>query len=85
MSFFSSSLAQYVETAWRWHAALVVLRDANEPADTASPEEFDRHYGLLYGCVDLILDAVRRIDPAVAAEEPHATWIELIRENSFSP
>lgn len=55
----------------------------NEPADTASQEEFDSHYDLLYNCVDLILDAVRSIDPAVVAEEPHVTWLELIRENSL--
>ncbi|MFE9451653.1 SUKH-4 family immunity protein [Streptomyces sp. NPDC006739] len=83
MSFFSSSIAQFVETAWRRHAALAVLGGVNEPADTASQEELDSHYDLLYNCVDLILDAVRSIDPTVVAEEPHATWVELIRENSL--
>ncbi|MET7988328.1 SUKH-4 family immunity protein [Streptomyces sp. NPDC005281] len=82
-SFFSSSLAQYLETAWRWHAALAILRSVTEPAINGLQEEFDSHYDLLYGCVDLILDAVRRIDPAVAAQEPHATWVELIRANSL--
>jgi hypothetical protein len=43
------------------------------------------HLDRLYGCVDLILDAARRIDPgaAEATADSLSVWIELIRENSL--
>lgn len=83
VSFFNSSVAQYVETAWRWHGALGVIRKVDEPAPTAPEEAVVGHYDGLYGCVEFVVDAVRRLDSSVAADSPESVWIELIRENSI--
>ncbi|MGW4895248.1 SUKH-4 family immunity protein [Kitasatospora sp. NPDC004240] len=82
VSLFSSSVARYVETAWRWHAAIRILRTAEAPADTAPEVEHLRHHERLRGGVELVVDAARRLDPAVAGDDPRSVWIELIRENS---
>jgi hypothetical protein len=83
VSFFSSSVAQYVETAWRWSAAIQILRKVEEPVYTASEADRVCHYDRLYACVELVVDAARRLDHAVAAEDPQSVWIEVIRENSI--
>ncbi|MEU9117991.1 SUKH-4 family immunity protein [Streptomyces sp. NPDC048483] len=82
VSLFSSSIAQYVETAWRWHAALQILRQIESPPHMAPEGEVVTHYDRLYACVDLIVDAVRRLDPGIAAEDRQSVWTELIREGS---
>jgi hypothetical protein len=79
----SSSVAQYVETAWRWHAALQVLDRVGQPAPGASESAVIAHYERLYACVDLDLQAACCIDTALATESPRSVWIELIRENSI--
>ncbi|MFG2823340.1 hypothetical protein ACGFX4_28415 [Kitasatospora sp. NPDC048365] len=84
VSFFSSSVAQYVETAWRWNAAIQILRRVEEPAHTAPEEDHVRHYERLCACVELVVDIARHVDHAVAADD-RSVWIELIRENSISP
>jgi hypothetical protein len=55
VSFFSSSVAQYVETAWHWHSAIGIIRKAEEPAPTTSEEALVHHYDRLYGCVELVV------------------------------
>ncbi|MCC9312474.1 SUKH-4 family immunity protein [Kitasatospora sp. RB6PN24] len=82
VSFFSSSVAQYVETAWRWHAAIQILRKVEEPSFTAPEADHVRHYERLYACVELVVDVARHIDRAVAADD-QSVWIELIRGNSI--
>ncbi|MEU4085258.1 SUKH-4 family immunity protein [Streptomyces aureus] len=83
VSFFSSSVARYVETAWRWHAALGVLRQIEEPEFTAGEAEYLRHHDLLYSLVKLVTEAVGRIDPVAEGEGLTSVWIELILGNSF--
>lgn len=83
VSFFSSSVAEYVETAWRWHAALGVIRKAEEPAPTTPEEAVVEHYDGLYACVECVVKAVRRLDSSVAVDSRESVWIELIRENSI--
>ncbi|WP_405914692.1 SUKH-4 family immunity protein [Streptomyces sp. NBC_00728] len=80
VSFFSSSVAQYVETSWRWHAAIGVLRKVGEPGPAPPENAIVRHYDCLYACVELVVDAARRLDSA--ADSAESVWIELIRENS---
>ncbi|MFI0966499.1 SUKH-4 family immunity protein [Streptomyces sp. NPDC021080] len=82
VSFFSSSVAQYVETAWRWHAALRILRRIEEPEFTVGEAELLRHYDRLHLLVERVVDAAARIDPAVEEAIQPSVWIELIRENS---
>ncbi|MGW2426519.1 SUKH-4 family immunity protein [Streptomyces sp. NPDC001709] len=82
VSFFNSSVAQYVETAWRWHAVLEILQQIEEPEFLAGEAEYLRHHDRLYSLVELVVDAVGRIDPAADAEDRPSVWIELIRENS---
>jgi hypothetical protein len=82
VSFFNSSLAQYVETAWRWHAALQILRQVEEPAPTAAEAELVQHSDRLYACVDLVVNVVTRADLAADSEGVPSVWTELIRENS---
>jgi hypothetical protein len=78
---FSSSVAQYVETAWRWQAALQIIQQIEEP-DTAGEADCMRHYDRVYSCVELVVDAARHIDPQTEADDLPSVWIELIRENS---
>ncbi|MFD7880537.1 SUKH-4 family immunity protein [Streptomyces sp. NPDC059766] len=82
VSLFNTSLAQYVETAWRWHAALQILRQIEEPAPTAAEVELVQHDDRLYACLDLVVNVVRRVDRAADAESRPSVWTELIRENS---
>lgn len=81
MSVFSFSVTHFVETAWRWHASLEILRDVEEPVYCAPEAELTAHYERLYAYVELIVDAARRIDPAAVAEE--SGWAEVIRANSI--
>ncbi|WP_037619868.1 hypothetical protein [Streptomyces aureus] len=83
VSFFSSSVARYVETAWRWHAALGVLRQIEEPEVMAGEAEHLRHHDHLYSLVELVTEAVGRIDPVAEGEGLTSVWIELILGNSF--
>ncbi|MGW2787961.1 SUKH-4 family immunity protein, partial [Streptomyces populi] len=58
VSFFSSSVTQYVETAWRRHAVLQI----EEPEFLAGEAEYLHYHDRLYSLVELVVDAVGHID-----------------------
>lgn len=82
VSVFSSSVAHYLETAWRWHAALQNLQQIEEPALTVGKTEYIRHYDRPHSSVELVVDAARHIDPGSETDALPSAWIELICENS---
>jgi hypothetical protein len=83
VSLLNSTLTQFIETAWRWHAALQILDTAEEPMHSAPEPELNTHYEHLYACVDLIADAAQRIDPSATADNPSSGWTGLIRANTI--
>lgn len=83
VSLFSSSITQFIETSWRWRAALDILGKVEEPVYAAPEPELTAHYERLYACVERIVETARQIDVSAVAQDPDSGWIELIRANSI--
>ncbi|GCD99202.1 hypothetical protein EHYA_06915 [Embleya hyalina] len=77
----NTSVARYVEAAWRRHAAIGIIGKVEEPAPTAAEDVLAHHDDRLYGCVELVVDAARRLDPVSGSDGSESVWIELISEN----
>ena len=71
VTFLNSSIAQFVDIAWRWHAAVAILREfqLQEP-------DFAR----IEACERIVLDGVEAIDPAIDADDPEALWVAIITD-----
>lgn len=80
--FINSSLACLVELAWRWRAAVQLLRELHDqaPAGTRPTEEYEAHYERLEACERTILAAAATIDPAINPDDPKNIWVELITD-----
>lgn len=78
VTFFNSSVATFIEVAWRWRAAVEVL--GRYPCPEAEDELdawFDRHNT----CLQQILARMVRIDPAVADPHLASLWVTTITED----
>ena len=82
VSFVGSSVAKFVELAWRWRAAreiLVELAD-NEPDYTRPDEEFEAHGRLFRECQRLVVDYIGQIDDSALVNDPHSFWVGSVFE-----
>ncbi|RVX45462.1 SUKH-4 immunity protein of toxin-antitoxin system [Nonomuraea polychroma] len=80
--FINTSLSCLVELAWRWRAAVQLLRELyeQEPAGIRPIEEHEAHYERIEACERTFIKAAATIDPAINPDDPNDTWVELITD-----
>lgn len=78
--FFNSSVAAFVEVAWRWYAAVKVLRRDAAP-DSRSWDEFEAWLDQQEACLHQFLTGMVRIDNALADQQLESIWVETIIED----
>ncbi|MFB4314889.1 SUKH-4 family immunity protein [Actinomadura sp. 21ATH] len=80
--FINSTVSCLVELAWRWRAAVRLLRelDEQEPVDARSLEEYEAHFDRIQRCERAVIRAAAIIDPAIDPDDPGNTWVELITD-----
>ena len=77
--FFNSSVAAFVEVAWRWRAAVSVLGRYPCPEEVDELAAwFDRHNA----CLQQVLAGMVRIDQALADPHLASLWVTTITEDS---
>jgi hypothetical protein len=82
--FFNSSLAAFVEVAWRWRAAVEVLRrypDLKVDDLEAWKDELDAYYARQEAVRQQVLAGTVRIDSALADPQLDSIWIETITQD----
>jgi len=76
--FFNSSVAAFVEVAWRWRAAVMVFRRYLGPDEEDEMDVwFDRQEAIL----QQVLAGMVRIDHALAEPQLDAIWVETITKD----
>lgn len=84
VNFFSSSVAQFVETSWRWHVAgdiaSTLLHDPYPPKYDRPWEEHEAWFNRLHDCERIILEHIERIDDQVRADDATTLWTEVVTE-----
>ncbi|NIK55186.1 SUKH-4 family immunity protein [Kribbella shirazensis] len=82
VEFFSSSLAQFVETFWRCHAAMGIASELRqqEPDHDRPLEEYDVWFSRLHDCERIILEHIERIDSHVRADDTGTLWTTVVTE-----
>lgn len=82
VEFFSSSVAQFVETSWRCHAAHGIAYELwqDEPAHDRPWEEHEAWFSRLHDCERIILEHIERIDRHVRADDARTLWTTVVTE-----
>jgi len=82
VQFFSSSVAQFVETSWRCHAAKRTAKELwlEEPRYDRPWEEHEVWFSRLCRCEQIILEHIERIDRHVHADDPDTLWTTVVTE-----
>ena len=80
VEFFSSSVAQFVEASWRWHAAGGIAGELwqDEPGNDRPREEHEAWFSRLEHCERIILEHIERIDSHVRADDTGALWTIVV-------
>ena len=84
--FLNSSVAAFVEVAWRWRAAVEALRRYPYPDNkvddlVAWKDELDAYYARQEASRQHVLAGMVRIDPALADPQLESIWIETITQD----
>jgi hypothetical protein len=79
VEFFNSSVAQFVEVSWRWHAAGEPLSELqlDESGGGRPRQEHEAWFNRLQGCERIILEHIERIDGHVRADDTGTLWAEV--------
>jgi hypothetical protein len=80
--FFNSSVAQFVETSWRWHVAGEIAFELwQDPPRIDRPwEEHEAWFSRLHDCERIVLEHIERIDGHVRADDTGTLWAEEVTE-----
>ncbi|GGP14065.1 SUKH-4 family immunity protein [Nonomuraea glycinis] len=80
--FINTSLSCLVELAWRWRAAVQLLRELHEqePAGIRPIEEHEAHHERIRACERTFTEAAATVDPAINPNDPTGTWVELVND-----
>jgi hypothetical protein len=78
VDFINTSLRQLVEVAWRWRAAVHVLREVREPAETDSAVEVDAFFTRLYAYNQTVLRHMARLDEGIDPQDESGLWAEVV-------
>ena len=86
VEFFNSSVAQFVETSWRWHVAGGIAAGLWEDAPPGDRpwEEHEAWFRRLKGCERIILEHIERIDGHVRADDTGTLWTAVVTELSHA-
>ncbi|MEU8419635.1 SUKH-4 family immunity protein [Micromonospora sp. NPDC048835] len=79
--YFNSSVAAFVEIAWRWRAAVELLRAYPEPHYTAPLHEHEHHHAEVDRFRATFLENMTRIDPTLGDRDLDSPWVETITED----
>jgi hypothetical protein len=84
--FLNSSVAAFVEVAWRWRAAVAVLRRYPGPDNKvddleAWKDELDAYYAQQEAVRQQVLAGMVRLDSALADPQLDSIWIETITQD----
>jgi hypothetical protein len=75
---FGSSVAAFVEVAWRWHAASEVIYSQPEPPPSAGADAgWAHHVGQRRACEQMLV-SLAAFDPALAVTDPRSLWVDEI-------
>lgn len=75
---FNASVTAFVEVAWRWRAAVELLRAHPEPQYTAPEEEYKQYYAEIQRACDAFLDGLTSLDPTLGDPNVKSLWVETI-------
>jgi hypothetical protein len=79
--YFNSSVAAFVEVAWRWRAAVELLRANRAPHYTAPLEEHERHRQETERSCEMFPARVTAIDSTVGDTDLDSLWVETITDD----
>jgi SUKH-4 immunity protein of toxin-antitoxin system len=82
VEFFSSSVAQFVETSWRCHVAKEIAYELwqDQPAYDGPQEEHEAWFRRLHECERIMLAHIERIDGHVRADDTGTLWATVVTE-----
>ncbi|MFF5496724.1 SUKH-4 family immunity protein [Streptomyces aquilus] len=80
IDFISSSVARFVDLAWRWRAAVPLFAALTEPPLGCPEAEFDTYLGGCDDCERIVLRGFERIDPALRADDARSLWGQLVTD-----
>lgn len=75
---FSSSVAAFVEVAWRWHAASKVIYSQPEPPPGAGADVGWAHHVSQRRAYEQLVAGLAAFDPALAVTDPRSLWVDEI-------
>jgi SUKH-4 immunity protein len=79
--YFNSSVTAFVEVAWRWRAAVELLRAHPEPHYTANFQEHERHHAEAERSLATFLASMTELDPTLGDPDLASLWVETITED----
>ncbi|MFI7549554.1 SUKH-4 family immunity protein [Micromonospora sediminimaris] len=79
--YFNASVAAFVEVAWRWHAAVELLRAHPDPHYTAPLEEHEQHYAEVERSCATFLTRMTSLDPTLGDRDLGSLWVETITDD----
>ncbi|MBQ1023961.1 SUKH-4 family immunity protein [Micromonospora sp. C95] len=79
--YFNASVAAFVEVAWRWHAAVELLRAHPDPHYTAPLEEHEQHHAEVERSCATFLTRMTSLDPTLDDRDLGSLWVETITDD----
>ena len=79
--YFNASVASFVEVAWRWHAAVQLLRAHPEPHHTAPLEEHEQHHAEVDRSCEAFLARMTMLDPTMGDPNLGSLWVTTIADD----
>ncbi|HEX5145239.1 MAG TPA: SUKH-4 family immunity protein [Mycobacterium sp.] len=79
--YFNASVAAFVEIAWRWHAAVELLRRHAEPHYSAPVDEHEAHRAEQERALGAFLAAMTALDPTLDHNGITSLWVQAIIED----
>lgn len=82
VEFFNSSVTQFVEASWHWHAAAGIAYELrhDHPGNGRPWEEHEAWFSRLHDCERIILEHIERIDGHVRADDIGTLWTTIVTE-----
>ena len=77
VSLISSSVSRYIEVSWRWHAAIKIEMQIEEPNGSA----YLQYYAEKRECYSQFLAGLARVDAAIGSDEPQSLWASMVLDD----
>lgn len=79
--YFSQSVVAFLEVAWRWRAAVEVLRAYPEPPGCAPIEEHEWYQAEIERSCAMFLACMTQLDPTLGDGDLNSVWVGTITED----